>query len=57
MKIVLEVVYELLKKSPKHDAAFEKLKSDLAPETSSFRVLCPTRWTVRGLSLQSVVEL
>ena len=36
MKITFETVAEvskLIKKSPKRDAAFEKLKADLAPET------------------------
>ena len=59
MRSALEVVYEiskLLKKSPKRDAAFDKLKGDVAPDTPGFRVLCPTRWTVRGLSLQSVLD-
>lgn len=59
MKSALEVVHEiskLLKESPKRDAAFDKLKADLAPDTPGFRVLCPTRWTVRGLSLQSVLD-
>ena len=35
---------------------FEKLKAELAPETPGFRVLCPTRWTVRAASLQSVID-
>lgn len=59
MKNAFEVVAEvskLIKKSPKRDAAFEKLKADLAPETPGFRVLCPTRWTVRAASLQSVID-
>ena len=47
---------QLIKKSPKRDAAFDKLKADLAPETPGFRVLCPTRWTVRAVSLQSVID-
>ena len=59
MKTSLEVVSEiskLIKKSPKRDALFQKLKSDLAPDTLGFRVLCPTRWTVRAASLQSVLD-
>ena len=59
MKMALDVVAEvskLVKKSPKRDAAFDKLKADLAPETPGFRVLCPTRWTVRAVSLQSVID-
>ena len=31
---------------------FHKLKEHLAPDTPGFRVLCPTRWTVRASSLQ-----
>ena len=34
----------------------EKLKAELAPETPGFRVLCPTGWTVRAASLQSVID-
>ena len=59
MKSSLEVVAEiskLIKKSPKRDSVFQKLKSDLAPDTPGFRVLCPTRWTVHAASLQSVLD-
>ena len=42
--------------SPKRDAQFDKLKKELSPGTPGFRVLCPTRWTVRANSLQSVVD-
>lgn len=35
---------------------FDKLKRDLAPDCPGFRVLCPTRWTVRGDSLKSVID-
>ena len=47
---------KLVKKSPKRDAIFQKLKSELAPDTPGFRVLCPTRWTVRVATLQSIVD-
>lgn len=59
MKSALEVVAEiskLIKKSPKRDSLFQKLKSELAPDSPGFRVLCPTRWTVRASSLQSVLD-
>lgn len=59
MKSSLDVVIEiskLIKKSPKRDAIFQKLKSDLAPDTPGFRILCSTRWTVRAASLQSVLD-
>ena len=47
MKSSLEVVAEiskLIKKSPKKDSVFQKLKSDLAPDAPGFHdiVLCPT---------------
>ena len=49
-------ISKLLKYSPKRDRMFEKLKAELAPKTPGFRVLCPTRWTVRAASLQSVID-
>ena len=59
MKETLELVFEiskLIKKSPKRDAIFESLKESLVPETPGFRVMCPTRWTVRASSSQSVIN-
>jgi len=59
MKSSLETVNEiskLIKKSPKRDALFQKLKQELAPETAGFRTLCSTRLTVRAASLKSVLE-
>ena len=35
---------------------FDKLIKDLAPDSPGFKVLCPTRWTVRGDSLKSVFD-
>ena len=49
-------ISKLLKYLSKRDRMFEKLKAELAPETPGFRVLCPTRWTVRAASLQSVID-
>ena len=48
-------ISKLIKNSPKRDAIFQKLKQDLTPETVGIRILCPTRWTVRAASLQSVL--
>jgi len=59
VKSSIEVVFEiskLIKKSPKRDAVFQRLKESLSPDTPGFRVLCPTRWTVRAASLQSVID-
>ena len=59
MKAAIDVVAEiskLVKKSPKRDAVFEKIKAELAPHYPGFRVLCSTRFTVRAASLQSVLD-
>ena len=45
---------KLLKYSPKRDAAFEALKSQIAPTNPGFRTLCPTRWTVRAATPNSI---
>ena len=49
-------ISKLLKFSPRRDAMFNALKSQTSPETPGFRTLCPTRWTVRGCSLESILE-
>ena len=59
MKSGLDVVFEIskrIKKSPKRDEIFQKLKEEITVDTPGFRVLCPTRWTVRAASLQSVLD-
>ena len=58
MKDALDINHEiikLIKKSPARDRCFEKIKSELAPDTSAVWVLCPTRWTVRAKALQSIL--
>ena len=49
-------ISKLLKYSSRRDVVFEKLKSELASNLPGFRTLCPTRWTVKGESLQSVID-
>ena len=49
-------ISKLLKFSAKRDATFDRIKEAISPETSDFRVLCPTRWTVRAACLQSVID-
>ena len=58
MKDALDVVYEitkLIKFSPRRDAKLQSLKQQVAMESPGIRVLCPTRWTVRGQALQSII--
>jgi len=45
-----------LRYSPRHDSLFEKVKSEIAPNQPGFRTLCPTRWTVKAASLESVIN-
>jgi len=53
---VMAEISKLIGKSPKRDALFQKLKTELTPDTPGFCVLCLTRWTVRATSLQSVLD-
>ena len=61
---VLDLVRELnnvVRASAKRHALFDKIRSDLALAEdhnvkSSLRQLCPTRWTVRATSMQSVMD-
>ena len=50
MKDALDTSYELIKlvkKSPRCDARFQKLKEQMPNDSSGICALCPTRWTVR----------
>ena len=57
-KDALGITFEaskLVKFSPKRSTQLEKLRNELAIDLPGFRVLCPTRWTVRAASLKSVL--
>ena len=59
VKNALDVTYEVCKVpkySPHRDNLFEKIKKDICPGTTGFRVLCPTSWTICAASLSSVIE-
>ena len=47
-------ICRLLKFSPRREAIFSKLKSQITPHVPSVRSLCPTRWTVHAASLESI---
>ena len=58
MKDTLDTSYELIKlvkKSPRHDAIFQKLKEQMPNDSPGTRVLYPTRWTVRAQALHSIL--
>ena len=59
MRDALDTTHEitkLIKKSPAHDAIFKQLKEEMASNTPSIRVLCPTRLTVRAGALKSILD-
>lgn len=47
---------KLIKKSPKHEVIFKKIKNDLSVDSPGVRLLCPTCWTVRAAALSSIAE-
>ena len=57
MEDTLDTVYEitkLIKKSPKREVIFQKIKDEVASGSPGVRILCPTRWTVRAEALTSM---
>ena len=59
MKDALDITLEitkLIKKSPMRDAIFERIKKEMSTESPGIRVLCPTRWTIKAESLQSILS-
>ena len=49
-------ISKLLQYSPKRQSLFDSIKSDMSPNTVGFRVLCPTRWTVRNETFNSILK-
>ena len=61
MQDALDTTHEitkLIKKSPGREATFKSLRCETAPEIDvpGIRLLCPTRWTVRADTLNSILE-
>ena len=52
----LDTAREITKDSPRLDDIFTKLKAEISLGSPGIRALCPTRWTVRAESLQSIRE-
>ena len=52
---IIELV-KLIKHSPKRSALFQSLKSQVSPDTSDLRPLCPTRWTVQTGAIGAVLS-
>ena len=49
-------ISKLLKFSAPREGIFNKIKAELSPDTAGFRTSCPTRWTVRASSFDSVLS-
>ena len=58
----LDVAFEIIKLvkfSPKRNAAFDWIKAEVVEENGfapGIRAFCPTRWTVCGNSIGSILE-
>ena len=49
-------ISKLLQYSPKRTNLFKEIKVNMCDETLGFRILCPTRWTVRNETFRSITE-
>ena len=47
-------ICKLVKFSPRREGIFDRLKAELSPQVPGLHNLCPTRWTVRATSLESI---
>ena len=59
LKGVFEVVHEickLVKKSPKRNTKLDEMKKQSKNDSKGIHVFCPTRWTVRGEALESILN-
>ena len=58
--IVLDIAFEitkLIKFSPKRNAAFDHIREESEEDSGmGIRKLCPTRWTVQGNSVDSIIR-
>ena len=55
----METTYEisnLIKKCSKRDAMLQEIQNDILLQYPGFRLLCPTRWTVRAKSIKSTLQ-
>lgn len=55
LELVMDIV-KIIKFLPKRTTLFDKIKSQLFPESHNLKPLCPTRWTVRTAAISAVLE-
>ena len=56
MLYTFQEITKLVKYCPHRQALFEKLKEEIPPGCPGIRVLCPTRWTVKADSINSIIN-
>lgn len=56
VKDTVRELSKVLQYSPKRSTLFKDIKGDISPNTVGFRVLCPTRWTVRNEIFRSILH-
>ena len=49
-------IEKLIKKSPKREARFNKLKEEIGSTNTSIRAFSRTRWTVKANSIKSIID-
>lgn len=49
-------ILKLIRASPKRSQLFNNMKLETSPETLTLRKLCPTRWTMRTASIDSILK-
>ena len=49
-------ISKLLQYSPKRANQFKDIQVNMCDETAGFRILCPTRWTVRNETFVSIID-
>ena len=53
---IVNEILKLIKNSPKRSEVFKSIKADECPDTPQLRNLCPTRWTMRTASIDSILK-
>ncbi len=56
MLVTVQEITKLVKYSPRRQSLFDKLKEEIASGCPGIRVLCPTRWTVKADSMNSIIN-
>lgn len=56
LRSCMDTTHELIQCSSKRANLFKEIKVNMCDETSGFRILCPTRWTVCNETFRSILE-